>query len=99
MIPALGHKIELCNAKDATCTEAGYTGDEVCTRCGEVVKEGQVLPAHCFSRDFIDLDSSQWYHKYTDYVIERGLMNGMSQEKFVPNGILTRGQLVTILHR
>ncbi len=25
-------------------------------------------------------------------------MNGMSQEKFVPNGILTRGQLVTILH-
>ena len=63
------------------------------------MKEGQVLPAHCFSRDFIDLDSSQWYHKYTDYVIERGLMNGMSQEKFVPNGILTRGQLVTILHR
>ncbi len=44
VIPALGHKIELCNAKDATCTEAGYTGDEVCTRCGEVVKEGQVLP-------------------------------------------------------
>ncbi len=26
-------------------------------------------------------------------------MNGMSQEKFAPNGILTRGQLVTILHR
>ena len=99
VIPALGHKIELRNAKEATCTEAGYTGDEVCTRCGEVVKEGQVLPAHCFSRDFIDLDSSQWYHKYTDYVIERGLMNGMSQEKFAPNGILTRGQLVTILHR
>ena len=98
-IPALGHKAELRNAKDATCTEAGYTGDEVCTVCGEVLKQGEALPAHCFSQDFRDLDSSQWYHEYTDYVIARGLMLGVSQEKFDPNGTLTRGQLVTILHR
>ena len=32
VIPALGHKTELRNAKEATCTEDGYTGDEVLHR-------------------------------------------------------------------
>ncbi len=27
----------------ATCTEDGYTGDEVCTICGEIVKKGRVI--------------------------------------------------------
>lgn len=44
-VPALGHKTELKNAKAATCTEAGYTGDEVCTVCGETVKKGEVIAA------------------------------------------------------
>ena len=38
---ALGHDSELKNAKEATCKEAGYTGDEVCKVCGETVKKGQ----------------------------------------------------------
>ncbi|MBD8988966.1 MAG: hypothetical protein EGR01_08160, partial [Clostridiales bacterium] len=29
-LPATGHDTELVGAKDATCTEDGYTGDEVC---------------------------------------------------------------------
>ena len=36
---------ELQNAKEATCTEAGYTGDEICTKCGETVKTGEEIPA------------------------------------------------------
>ena len=40
-----GHNPELVNAKAATCTEDGYTGDEVCTVCQEVVKKGEVIPA------------------------------------------------------
>ena len=40
-----GHNPELKNAKPATCTEDGYTGDEVCTVCGETVKKGEVIPA------------------------------------------------------
>ena len=31
---------ELQNAKEATCKEEGYTGDEVCKDCGETVKPG-----------------------------------------------------------
>ena len=44
-LPSLGHKIQLVGAKAATCTEDGYTGDEVCTVCQEIVKKGEVIPA------------------------------------------------------
>ena len=44
-LPSLGHKTQLVGAKPATCTEDGYTGDEVCTVCGETVKKGEVIPA------------------------------------------------------
>lgn len=36
---------EVRDAKDATCTEPGYTGDTYCTVCNEKVKEGEVIPA------------------------------------------------------
>ncbi len=55
--------------------------------------------AVCPSKAFQDLDASEWYHEYTDYVIARGLMKGMDKGKFSPNGTLTRGMLVTTLYR
>ncbi len=45
VIPATDHDTELVSAKDATCTEDGYTGDEVCKVCQTVVKQGEVIPA------------------------------------------------------
>ena len=45
VIPATSHDTELVGAKDATCTEDGYTGDEVCKICQTVVKQGEVIPA------------------------------------------------------
>ena len=44
-LPATGHDTQLVGAKPATCTEDGYTGDEVCKTCGETVKKGEVIPA------------------------------------------------------
>ncbi|MGM9553265.1 MAG: S8 family serine peptidase [Faecousia sp.] len=44
-IEASGHKTERTNAKEATCTEGGYTGDEVCTVCGETVNVGKAISA------------------------------------------------------
>ena len=44
-IPATGHDTQLVGAKPATCTEDGYTGDEVCKTCGVTVKKGEVIPA------------------------------------------------------
>ena len=44
-VNALGHKTELQNAKAATCTADGYTGDEICSVCGVTVKQGTVIKA------------------------------------------------------
>ena len=44
-LPATGHDTQLVGAKPATCTQDGYTGDEVCKTCGVTVKKGQVIPA------------------------------------------------------
>ncbi len=44
-IPATGHTTEIQGYVAATCTEDGYTGDEVCTVCGETVTVGEVIPA------------------------------------------------------
>ena len=35
----------LYNHREATCTEAGYTGDTVCAECEELVKRGTTIPA------------------------------------------------------
>ena len=45
VIDALGHDTEVVGVKAATCTEAGYTGDQVCKTCGEVVELGEAIPA------------------------------------------------------
>lgn len=48
VIKATGHAIEIQGKKDATETEAGYTGDEYCTTCKKVItpgKEIEKLPA------------------------------------------------------
>ena len=45
VIDALGHDTEVMGVKAATCTEAGYTGDQVCKTCGEVVELGEAIPA------------------------------------------------------
>ena len=35
---------EIVGAKEATETEEGYTGDKVCTKCGETVEKGTTIP-------------------------------------------------------
>ena len=45
VIDALGHDTEVVGVKAATCTEAGYTGDQVCKTCGQVVELGEAIPA------------------------------------------------------
>ncbi len=45
VVPAAGHgETELKNQKDATCTEAGYTGDKACAVCGEILEKGETIP-------------------------------------------------------
>ena len=45
---------EVRGAKEATCTEDGYTGDTYCVDCGELIAAGEVLEAdgHTFEDGF-----------------------------------------------
>lgn len=54
---------------------------------------------NCSSLAFDDLDVKLWYHSDTDYVIENGLMKGITSKTFEPNADLTRAMLVTVLYR
>ena len=53
----------------------------------------------CPSAKFTDVKESDWFHEYVDYVVEKGLMNGVSAHRFDPNGTLSRAMLATILYR
>ena len=79
-----------------------HDGKEIrtCATCGET--ESQIVPANdgnCPSKDFQDLDCTRWYHEGVDFALDQGLMIGMGDGRFLPNGELTRGQLMTILYR
>ena len=43
--PCAHENTELRNAKEATCTEPGYTGDTYCKDCGEKIDTGTAIPA------------------------------------------------------
>ncbi len=44
-IPALGHIAEMIPMIKATCTEAGKTAGEKCSRCGVIIADPGVIPA------------------------------------------------------
>ena len=53
----------------------------------------------CPIRPFADAAPTAWYHDGVHYCLENGLMRGVSGGKFLPDGITTRAQLITILWR
>ena len=89
---------EIRNAKDATCTEPGYTGDVYCVDCGKLIEQGTVIEPSCPSAKFSDVPVDSWYHDAIDYVVTNGLMAGMSESVFAPGLELNRAQIVTILY-
>ena len=97
-----GVKTYTCTVCKETKTEAvaalGHVDadkDNKCDRCGEKLGED---PKPTYS-DFTDLDPNGWYHDGVNYMIENGMMNGVGDGMFEPNGSVTRAMLVTILYR
>ena len=54
---------------------------------------------NCPCLKYTDLDPSLWYHVGVDYVLNRGMMIGVSNSKFAPSTNVTRAMLVTVLWR
>lgn len=103
-LDALGHDWDSgVITTPATETEAGvktYT----CSVCKATKTE--VIPATgpcdggaaCPSRGLSDV-KTHWGHSSIDYCVEHGLMNGVGDGKFNPDGTVTRAMLATVLYR
>lgn len=48
---------------------------------------------------FVDVKSGDWFAEDVAYVVEQGIMNGVSSKEFAPNANVTRAMVVTILWR
>ena len=48
---------------------------------------------------FTDVAEGSWYYDNVKYVVDRGLFNGVGNNKFQPNGTMTREMFVTVLYR
>ena len=49
--------------------------------------------------DYDDVADNAWYKEAVDYASVNGLMNGMGNNKFEPETVMTRAMLVTVLWR
>ncbi len=87
-VAALGHNYE----------------DGVCTLCGEedpsLEPDESDEPENSSVLDgYTDLAQGQWYSAGVTYALENGLMIGVAEGEFDPDGVLTRAMFVTILYR
>ncbi|MGN1307762.1 MAG: S-layer homology domain-containing protein [Faecousia sp.] len=53
----------------------------------------------CYLLRFVDVDAGEWYHEAIDFAVGGGYMNGVAEDRFAPEGTLTRAMLATILYR
>lgn len=48
--------------------------------------------------NFTDVKESDWFFKGVEYVVDKGIMSGISENEFAPSGKLTRAMLVQMLY-
>lgn len=48
--------------------------------------------------NFTDVKESDWFFKGVEYVVDKGVMSGVSENEFAPSGKLTRAMLVQMLY-
>ena len=58
-----------------------------------------VLAADYPESGFVDVPRTAWFAKAVDFVKAEGLMNGVGDNRFDPNGAVTRAMVVTVLYR
>ena len=90
---ASGTKVLRCDCGDTKTESIPALGHNfvngVCTRCG--AKEAVA--------SFTDVPADEWYAGAVQYASQNGLMNGVGNGKFDPEGSMTRAMLVTVLWR
>lgn len=75
-------------------TELYRTGTAVTLTEEEATAQAEIL---CGQVPFTDIDG--WYKPYIEKAYRAGLVNGVTNTRFVPQGTMTRGMFVTVLYR
>lgn len=89
--------LKICD--DPSAAFVALTEEDI---CGILEDAGYTDPSAehvCPSANFVDVAPDQWFHEAVDFVVEKGLMNGMSKTVFNPEGNMNRAQIVTVLYR
>ena len=75
--------------------------DGKCVLCGEKQQQAEeALPTVCPSEIFTDVPAEgHWAHEGIDFVVGQGLMKGVGNGLFAPDGTMDRAMLVTVLWR
>ena len=99
----------LKNQQYATPDHPGYTGDLVCTDCNTVLRWGKVIPKKAPIESaapvepeqvtYTDVAVGSWYEEAVAYVAKHGLMTGVGNGRFNPDGAVTRAMVWTVLAR
>lgn len=81
------------------------TPEPTVTPAPSVTPEPQTTPAPTATskptaaKSFVDVDESAWYYNSVKYVLDNGLMSGVSEKEFAPDMDITRAMFVTVLYR
>ena len=102
--------------KPATWLENGYTGDTYCKSCDTLLEKGEVIPRKgsgigwipsvpdekpSWELPFTDVNKGDWFYESVYYAWDEGLINGVTAERYQPDGSLTVAQgikLASALH-
>ena len=94
VLDANGDEIELTQVSETRYT---FTMPRGTVTIEAAFVEGEEPGHACPSENYDDLSTSAWYHKAVDYMLENGMMAGVSATQFDPEGTLDRAMLVQIL--
>ena len=102
LTPDEGMKADGLTVTDADGSEVAVTENEDGTYSFVMPAATPVTVKGAFVEDcpadlFPDIDVTEWYHDYADYVIDNGIMNGYEDGTFKPHDVLTRAELATVL--
>ena len=99
-IKASGHSFgDWVVTKPATATVKGEK-QRTCAICGyvETAEIDALGYQKCYVTSFDDCGKT-WYHEAIDFAVANGLMDGVADTKFDPDGTMTRAMVVTVLYR
>ncbi len=104
IIPDVGYEIE------DVIVNGQSVGAVATYKIGKVTKDTSIFasfkktgsndaPVRTDWNPFTDVKEDNWFHDVVKQAYEKGLMNGVSETLFDPNGDVTRAMFVTVLHR